>query len=55
MNKTIILPMISALAIILKSVFHFEVGTEVQDAIANIILGILTVYGVIKNHKENPS
>jgi hypothetical protein len=50
MNKTIILPIISASAIIIKNVFHIEVGDELQNAIADIILGGITVYGIIKNH-----
>jgi hypothetical protein len=50
-NKTIILPIVSALAIFVKSVTGYEVGGEVQNAIVDIVLGGVTIWGIYKNHK----
>jgi hypothetical protein len=50
LNKTIILPIISAVAIIIKNVFHIEVGDETINAVSDLVLGGITVYGIIKNH-----
>lgn len=50
MNKTILLPLVSAAAIIIKNVAGIEIGDEVQNAVVDIVLGGLTIYGIIKNH-----
>ena len=50
MNKTILLPIVSAVAIIIKNVAGVEIGDEVQNAVVDVILGGLTIYGIIKNH-----
>lgn len=55
MNKTVILPIISILAMIIKNMFHIEVGTEVQNAVADAILTLIITYGVIKDHTKKPS
>lgn len=52
MNKTIILPIISAAAIIIKNVFNVPIGDDLQNAIVDMILGAITVYGIIKNHYQ---
>jgi hypothetical protein len=50
LNKTIILPIFSAGAIIIKNVFHVPVGDETLNAVVDLVLGLVTVYGIIKNH-----
>lgn len=51
MNKTIILPIISSVALILKSVFGLPIGDDLVNALADLILGAITIYGIFKNHK----
>jgi uncharacterized membrane protein len=51
MNKTVLLPIVSAAAIILKNVFGVEVGDDTQNAIVDLALGAVVIYGIIKNHK----
>jgi hypothetical protein len=55
MSKTIILPIIAAFAVLYKSLFHVEIGSDVQDAIADIILVGITLYGIYVNHKKDLS
>jgi hypothetical protein len=54
MTKTMILPFITLIALILKSIFHVEIGSEVQDAVADATLAIVTAWGVYVNHKKPP-
>ena len=54
MNKTIILPLIALLALIVKNWFGIEIGSELQDSIAESIVTLIAVYGVFKNHSNKP-
>lgn len=54
MNKTVILPLIALLAIIVKSWFNIEIGSELQDDIAETIVTLIALYGVFKNHNTKP-
>lgn len=50
MNKTAILPIITAVCLIAKNISGLDIGDDVQDAIADGILGVITLYGIVKNH-----
>jgi hypothetical protein len=52
MSKTIIAPIVTLLALVATNVFHVQIGTEVQDHIADAILTGITLYGVFANHKK---
>lgn len=54
MNKTIILPLIALLALVLKNWFGIEIGTEIQDNIAESIVTLIALYGVFKDHTKKP-
>ena len=54
MNKTIILPLIALLALIVKNWFGIEIGSELQDSIAESIVTVIAIYGVFKNHSKTP-
>jgi hypothetical protein len=54
MTKTMILPIIALIALVLKSLFGFEIGSVVQDAIADATLAIITAWGVYVDHKKKP-
>lgn len=52
MNKTIILPLIALIALIVKNWFGIEIGTELQDNIAASIMTLIALYGVFKDHSK---
>jgi uncharacterized membrane protein len=52
MNKAIILPLISGAALLIKTIFGFEIGTEDQDTYANMILAAIAIYGIFKDPKQ---
>jgi uncharacterized membrane protein len=51
-NKAIIIPIVALIALILKSAFGVELGTEAQDIIADGILGIITLVGIFLHPKK---
>lgn len=55
--KTMLLPILSTVAILIQLVFGIQIPEEVLDqtatAVANLILVGITVYGIFKNHKDN--
>lgn len=51
-NKLIILPIIAAIALLIKGVFHIDFPTEAQNAIADAILSIITIYGIFQHPKD---
>jgi hypothetical protein len=56
MYKTMIAPIIAALALVVQLIFGVTVGEELQnqvvDVIANGIFVGVVIYGIIKNHKK---
>ena len=44
--KTTIISFLSALALVSKSLFDFEIPGEFVDAVANLILAAITLYGI---------
>jgi uncharacterized membrane protein len=50
MNKTIILPIISAVSLIVQTAFHIQIGSDLQNAVATLIESGFVVYGIVKNH-----
>lgn len=56
MGKTIILPILMVIGLVIKSVTGYEIPEEVlngwADAIAVLIAAGVTVWGIIKNHKK---
>lgn len=57
MNKTIILPILSALALTLQTFFGIHISDEIINEAAlwignGILLGT-TLYGIIKNHQKD--
>lgn len=52
MNKTIILPIVALVAGLIKSLFHIEVGDELQNQITDGIIAVITLYGIYVNHRE---
>lgn len=55
LTKTAILPIIALVAMLLKGWFNVELGTELQDDIANGILTLVALWGVYKDHTKKPS
>lgn len=57
MTKTMIIPFIALLCVVVKSVTGIEIGADVQEVIADAIFYVATaatlVYGIVKNHKED--
>lgn len=55
--KTMVLPIIAALCILLKLITGIEIDEAIQaqiaEAVTNIILVGFVVYGIVKNHKED--
>ncbi|GIQ62505.1 hypothetical protein PACILC2_10730 [Paenibacillus cisolokensis] len=60
-NKTILVPLLAAIATFIKQVFGVEIPDEHIDMIANVILFILMVIGIFiapkkkEQEKEKPS
>ncbi len=54
MNKTIILPLLALLALIVKNWFGIEIGSELQDSVAESIVTLVALYGVFKDHGKKP-
>lgn len=52
MSRTIIAPLIAVVALLVKNAFGFEIGAEGQNALIDVCLLGVTLYGVIKNHKK---
>lgn len=52
MNKAIILPLVTGVALLIKTIFGFEIGTEDQNAYADMVLAGVTLYGVFKDPKK---
>lgn len=52
MQKTVIAPIVSLGALVIKSTLHIELSSEAQDIIVTGILAIFTAYGIWKNHKK---
>jgi uncharacterized protein (DUF697 family) len=52
MNKTVIAPLVTLLALLIKSAFHIELSNELQDGLVTGLLAVYTAYGVWKNHKK---
>ena len=52
LNKAIIIPIVALIALIIKSAFGVELGTEAQDVIADGILGIITLVGIFLHPKK---
>ena len=51
-NRAIILPIVALIVLIIKSAFGVELGTEAQDIIADGILGIITLVGILLHPKK---
>lgn len=54
MSKTAILPIVALIAMLLKTYFHIEIGSEVQNGIADGTLALVAVWGIIKDHTKKP-
>ena len=56
MSKTIIIPIVSTLALLAKLVFKVDISEDLQqqlvDVSSSVILVGVTVWGVFKNHKK---
>lgn len=56
MQASIIIPIISALCLLVKLVFGIEINQELQSEIADAVLAVtltaITVLGVIKSHQS---
>ena len=54
MQATVIIPILSLIALVIKSVFGIEIGQEeieqVADIIVTIILGAVTLVGILKTY-----
>lgn len=55
-NKSMILPILSFIAFVLKTSFQISIPEDVlngfADAIVNVLLMASTIYGIIKNHQK---
>lgn len=55
--KTMVLPIIAALCILLKLITEIEINeaiqTQIAEAVTNVILVGFIIYGIVKNHKED--
>lgn len=55
--KTMVLPIIAALCILLKLITGIEIDeaiqTQIAEAVTNVILVGFIIYGIVKNHKED--
>lgn len=52
MSKTAIAPFVALGALVIKSVLHIELSSDIQDGIVVGILAVFSAYGVWKNHKK---
>lgn len=48
LKASIVLPIISAIAVLCKVVFQIDIGTEVQNSLATVVATCVVVYGVLK-------
>jgi hypothetical protein len=44
--------LVSAAAIIVKNLTGYEIGGELQNAVIDVVLGGITIYGIIKNYNK---
>lgn len=55
-NKSVILPILAVLAMIVQGVFGVDISEELQNQIAEVVINVIGVsfliYGVFKNHKK---
>jgi hypothetical protein len=56
MNKTIILPIIAVIALIIEAVTGQKIDKATQDDVANgltiLVTAGVTIWGIFKNHKK---
>lgn len=56
MQKTMILPILGLLNILVQAIFGVKIEESVLNDLAinlgNVISGILVIYGIFKNHKK---
>lgn len=52
MSKTILVPLIAAIAVITKNLTGYEIGAEFQNAIVDIVLFGITIAGIIINWRK---
>lgn len=52
MSKTAIAPFVALGALVIKSILHIELSSDIQDGIVVGILAIFSAYGVWKNHNK---
>ncbi|MDQ0062396.1 hypothetical protein J2T14_004596 [Paenibacillus harenae] len=51
-NKGILIPLLSAIALFVKEAFGYEISTELIDMSANIILYLIMAAGLFMNFKK---
>lgn len=51
LKASVVLPIISAIAILCKVVFKIDIGTDVQNALATLAGTCIVVYGVLKGQR----
>jgi uncharacterized membrane protein len=56
MTKSMILPILAVLALLVKTVFHIDIPSDTLDNIAQAIIAVtlvvVNIHGIIKNHKK---
>lgn len=56
MQASIIIPVLTLIALVVKSIFGIEIGEEtieqIADGIVTLGLGVITVIGVVKSHQK---
>lgn len=53
LKTSIVLPIISAIAVLCKIVFKIDLGTDGTNALATLIATCVVVYGVLKGQVKN--
>lgn len=56
-QKSMIMPLISSICLLIQVSLHQYISPEVQDAIATVLVNLFlagfTIYGIFKNHDQN--
>jgi uncharacterized membrane protein len=52
MNKLLIIPIISAICLLVKVIFGIDIGTEDQNTIAEAVFALITIVGLFIDPKK---
>lgn len=52
MNKSLLIPIVALLALLIKLIFGYELATEAQDTIVNGVLGIVGLIGAFMHPRK---